>query len=93
MARRIGKASAEAGQQLLRRSAQQAVTHRPDMQIDDPAPERRVKADRARLGHQLSAAGDTRLVEQSLEHLVGLGTNHAVTARHKCRHPGDAVAV
>jgi hypothetical protein len=89
----IDKASTEAGEQLSRRSGQQALAHGPDVQIDDPPAERRVKADREQLGHQLSAALGTRLVEQLLEHLVGLGADDAVTVRHKGRHPGDAVAV
>jgi len=89
----IGQASTEAGEQLPRRSARQAFAHGPDVQIDDLAPERRVKADRARFGHQLSAAPRSGFVEQLLKHLVGLGADHAVACSHKGRHTGDAVLV
>src|SRR5260370_23860772 len=62
----------EAIEQLGSGSTEQSLPHRPAVQLDDALPERGVKADRPRLGHQLRAAPRAGLLHQLLQHLIRL---------------------
>src|SRR5207248_5578969 len=68
----------ETVKQVGRAGAEQSLAHRPDVQLDDALPERGVKADRPRLGHQLSAAPRAGLLHQLLQHLIGLRADDPV---------------
>ena len=63
----------------------------PDMQFNDAAPERALKVDRARrASRHLCASPGAGLVEQLLQHLIGLRADHPIPRGDKGRDAGHA---